>query len=72
MRFFGWGRGGRYPANAKTIGEWFPKSERPIAAGWAGVGFSIGAMLAPPIIYFAHASFRLARRLCLLRWRYCG
>lgn len=45
------------PANAKTIGEWFPKKERPIAAGWAGVGFSIGAMLAPPIIYFAHASF---------------
>ncbi len=45
------------PANDKTIGEWFPKSERPIAAGWAGVGFSIGAMLAPPIIYFAHASF---------------
>ncbi|AFJ47668.1 MFS transporter [Shimwellia blattae] len=45
------------PANAKTIGEWFPKSERPIAAGWAGVGFSVGAMLAPPIIYFAHASF---------------
>ena len=34
-----------------------PKSERPVAAGWAGVGFSIGAMLAPPIIYFAHASF---------------
>jgi ACS family hexuronate transporter-like MFS transporter len=45
------------PANAKTLGEWFPKSERPVAAGWAGVGFSIGAMLAPPIIYFAHASF---------------
>ncbi|NUU65185.1 MFS transporter [Enterobacteriaceae bacterium BIT-l23] len=45
------------PANAKTIGEWFPKQERPIAAGWAGVGFSVGAMLAPPIIYFAHASF---------------
>ncbi|WP_343552786.1 MFS transporter [Pantoea sp.] len=45
------------PANAKVIGEWFPKKERPIAAGWAGVGFSIGAMLAPPIIYFAHAAF---------------
>ncbi|PKH26402.1 MFS transporter [Enterobacterales bacterium CwR94] len=45
------------PANAKVIGEWFPKKERPIAAGWAGVGFSIGAMLAPPIIYFAHSSF---------------
>lgn len=45
------------PANAKVLGEWFPKKERPIAAGWAGVGFSVGAMLAPPIIYFAHASF---------------
>ena len=45
------------PANAKVLGEWFPKKERPVAAGWAGVGFSIGAMLAPPIIYFAHASF---------------
>ena len=45
------------PANAKVLGEWFPKKERPVAAGWAGVGFSIGAMLAPPIIYLAHASF---------------
>ncbi|WP_158784393.1 MFS transporter [Pantoea sp. BAV 3049] len=45
------------PANAKTLGEWFPKKERPISAGWAGVGFSMGAMLAPPIIYFAHGSF---------------
>ncbi|QZX96288.1 MFS transporter [Pantoea alfalfae] len=45
------------PANAKAIGDWFPKKERPVAAGWAGVGFSIGAMLAPPIIYFAHITF---------------
>ena len=45
------------PANAKTIGDWFPKSERPVAAGWAGVGFSVGAMLAPVIVYFAHAKF---------------
>jgi ACS family hexuronate transporter-like MFS transporter len=58
LRFFmGASEAAATPANAKTIGEWFPKSERPIAAGWAGVGFSIGAMLAPPIIYFAHASF---------------
>ena len=57
LRFFmGGAEAAATPANAKTIGEWFPKSERPIAAGWAGVGFSIGAMLAPPIIYFAHAS----------------
>jgi len=45
------------PANAKAIGDWFPKQERPVAAGWAGVGFSVGAMLAPPIIYLAHISF---------------
>lgn len=45
------------PANAKAIGDWFPKRERPVAAGWAGVGFSIGAMLAPPIIYVAHITF---------------
>ena len=58
LRFFmGGAEAAATPANAKTIGEWFPKSERPIAAGWAGVGFSIGAMLAPLIIYFAHASF---------------
>lgn len=58
LRFFmGGAEAAATPANAKTIGEWFTKSERPIAAGWAGVGFSIGAMLAPPIIYFAHASF---------------
>ncbi|MDU5332693.1 MAG: MFS transporter, partial [Enterobacter hormaechei] len=55
--FMGASEAAATPANAKTIGEWFPKSERPVAAGWAGVGFSIGAMLAPPIIYFAHASF---------------
>ncbi|EFQ4788436.1 MFS transporter [Salmonella enterica] len=58
LRFFmGGAEAAATPANAKTIGEWFPKSERLIASGWAGVGFSIGAMLAPPIIYVAHASF---------------
>ncbi|QCR36613.1 MFS transporter [Nissabacter sp. SGAir0207] len=58
LRFFmGGAEAAATPANAKTIGEWFPKRERPIAAGWAGVGFSIGAMLAPPIVYFAHVSF---------------
>lgn len=58
LRFFmGAAEAAATPANAKTLGEWFPKKERPIAAGWAGVGFSIGAMLAPPIIVFAHASY---------------
>ncbi|WP_413724021.1 MFS transporter [Sodalis sp. RH16] len=58
LRFFmGASEAAATPANAKAIGDWFPKNERPVAAGWAGVGFSIGAMLAPPIIYAAHASF---------------
>jgi ACS family hexuronate transporter-like MFS transporter len=58
LRFFmGGAEAAATPANAKVLGEWFPKKERPIAAGWAGVGFSIGAMLAPPIIYVAHQTF---------------
>ncbi len=58
LRFFmGAAEAAATPANAKTLGEWFPKKERPIAAGWAGVGFSIGAMLAPPIIVIAHVNF---------------
>jgi len=57
LRFFmGASEAAATPANAKTIGDWFPKRERPIAAGWAGVGFSLGAMLAPPVIYWAHLS----------------
>ncbi len=58
LRFFmGGAEAAATPANAKAISDWFPKKERPIAAGWAGVGFSIGAMLAPPIIVIAHVSF---------------
>lgn len=57
LRFFmGASEAAATPANAKAIGDWFPKKERPVAAGWAGVGFSLGAMLAPPIIYLAHVS----------------
>ncbi|MFC3395440.1 MFS transporter [Brenneria rubrifaciens] len=58
VRFFmGASEAAATPANAKTLGEWFPKKERPVAAGWAGVGFSIGAMLAPPIVVIAHVNF---------------
>lgn len=42
------------PANAKVISSWFPKKERAIANGWSMVGFSLGAMIAPPLIYFIH------------------
>ncbi|WP_159565988.1 MFS transporter [Budvicia diplopodorum] len=58
LRFFmGGAEAAATPANAKAISDWFPRKERPVAAGWAGVGFSIGAMLAPPIIVVAHISF---------------
>lgn len=42
------------PANAKVVSAWFPKKERAIANGWSMVGFSLGAMIAPPLIYFIH------------------
>lgn len=42
------------PANAKVVGAWFPKKERAIANGWSMVGFSLGAMIAPPLIYTIH------------------
>ena len=45
------------PAGLKASSEWFPAKERSVAVGYFNVGSSIGAMLAPPIIYFAHASF---------------
>ncbi|VFS44924.1 hexuronate transporter [Enterobacter cancerogenus] len=68
LRFFmGASEAAATPANAKTIGEWFPKSERPVAAGWAGVGFSVGAMLARPIIYFCPCLVRLAGRVYVYR-----
>lgn len=55
LRFFmGGAEAAATPANARAIADWFPKRERPVAAGWAGVGFSVGAMLAPPIIVVTH------------------
>ncbi|MCX8596270.1 MULTISPECIES: MFS transporter [unclassified Gilliamella] len=42
------------PANAKVVSLWFPKKERSIANGWSMVGFSLGAMIAPPLIYAIH------------------
>lgn len=42
------------PANAKVISTWFPKKERSIANGWSMIGFSLGAMIAPPLIFFIH------------------
>ena len=49
LRFFmGGAEAAATPANAKTIGEWFPKSERPVAAGWAAVGRAVVGALSQP------------------------
>lgn len=50
------------PANAKVISSWFPAKERSVANGWSMVGFSLGAMIAPPLIFFIHqfGGWRLA------------
>ena len=41
---------GAGPAQIKLVTEWFPKKGRSVALGWAGTGFSAGAMLAPPLV----------------------
>ncbi len=55
----------------KPSANGFEKSEHPIAAGWAALGSPVGAMLAPPIIYFARLLHRQGG-VYVRRWRYCG
>ena len=56
LRFFmGSTEAAAAPANAKVMTEWFPRKERTIANGWGGVGFSLGGMLAPPLIFGLHS-----------------
>ncbi|MEX0631411.1 MFS transporter [Serratia ureilytica] len=57
LRFFMGARRRRPPRPTPRRSPTGFRRRRPIAAGWAGVGFSIGAMLAPPIIVIAHVSF---------------
>lgn len=58
MRFFmGATEAAAAPANVKFLTEWFPKKERGVAAGWSGVGFSFGGMLAPPLVIALHLYF---------------
>ncbi len=40
------------PAGAKTVAEWFPPRERPLATGIFQIGTSFGAMIAPPLVLF--------------------
>lgn len=45
------------PAGAKTVSEWFPASERPLATSAFQMGTSVGNMIAPPLVVF-----------CILNW----
>ncbi|MFA6076139.1 MAG: MFS transporter [Negativicutes bacterium] len=60
LRFFmGATEAAAAPANVKFLTEWFPANERAVAAGWSGVGFSFGAMLAPPLVIALQLQFGL-------------
>lgn len=54
----GAGEGGCFPGAGRGVLEWFGKSERALAMGIATTGGSaFGAVLAPPLIVMAEASF---------------
>lgn len=45
------------PAGSKTVSEWFPARERPLATSAFQMGTSLGNMVAPPLVVF-----------CILTW----
>ena len=47
------------PAGAKTVSEWFPPRERPLATSAFQMGTSVGNMVAPPLVAF-----------CILMWNW--
>lgn len=40
------------PAGTKTVSQWFPPNERPLATSVFQIGTSFGSILAPPIVIF--------------------
>ena len=46
----GLGEGGNFPAAIKSVTEWFPKKERPLATTLFNSGANIGALAAPLIV----------------------
>ena len=47
------------PAGAKTVSQWFPPRERPLATSLFQMGTSVGNMIAPPLVAF-----------CILAWNW--
>lgn len=47
------------PAGTKTVSQWFPPNERPLATSLFQMGTSVGNMIAPPLVAF-----------CILAWNW--
>ncbi|MCB2076847.1 MAG: MFS transporter [Novosphingobium sp.] len=45
------------PAGTKTVSEWFPPKERPLATSAFQIGTSFGNILAPPLVVFCILTF---------------
>ena len=58
----GLAEGANFPAAVKTVGEWFPRSERALATGLFNAGCNIGAVLTPLVVPWivAHLGWRAA------------
>lgn len=50
------------PSGIKAIAEWFRPGERSVAIGWFNAGTSIGALIAPPVVFAVslYGDWRLA------------
>ncbi len=48
--FLGVSEGGNFPAAIKTVGQWFPKTERAFATSMLNSGANVGALFAPAIV----------------------
>jgi ACS family hexuronate transporter-like MFS transporter len=46
----GLAEGGNFPAAVKSVGEWFPRTERALATGVFNAGSNVGALVTPLIV----------------------
>jgi ACS family hexuronate transporter-like MFS transporter len=53
----GMGESGNFPAAFRTVADWFPQSERALAAGIFNSGANIGALVAPLVVPFLATRF---------------
>lgn len=53
----GFGEAGNFPAAVRAVADWFPKTERALAAGIFNSGANVGAILAPLIVPWMAITF---------------